>query len=103
MTLRQILVGYVDNEKVVVMGGSHGGFLTGHLLGQHHDRFKAGVLRNPVLDLALMNQISDIPDWCFVEGYGSQACAPNLLARNFCKYSEHIVHFHISRQLLNGS
>ena len=55
------------------MGGSHGGFLTGHLLGQHPNRFKAGVLRNPVMDLALMSQISDIPDWVFINGFGSQA------------------------------
>ena len=64
--------GYVDLSKVVVIGGSHGGLLTGHLLGQFPDRFRAGVLRNPVLDIALMSQISDIPDWCFIEGFGSQ-------------------------------
>ena len=33
------------------MGGSHGGFLTGHLLGQHPTRFRTGILRNPVLAL----------------------------------------------------
>ena len=64
--------GYVDLSRVVVIGGSHGGLLTGHLLGQFPDRFRAGVLRNPVLDIALMSQISDIPDWCFIEGFGSQ-------------------------------
>ena len=30
------------------MGGSHGGFLTGHLVGQHSARFCTGILRNPV-------------------------------------------------------
>ena len=64
--------GYVDLSRVVMIGGSHGGLLTGHLLGQFPDRFRAGVLRNPVLDIALMSQISDIPDWCFIEGFGSQ-------------------------------
>lgn len=67
-----ICTGWVDEDRVAVIGGSHGGFLAGHLLGQHPKRFKAGVLRNPVLDLALMTQISDIPDWCFVEGFGGQ-------------------------------
>ena len=55
---------------VAVMGGSHGGFLTGHLLGQHPSRFNCGVLRNPVLDLTQMIHISDIPDWVYVEAYG---------------------------------
>lgn len=39
--------GLADPSRVSVVGGSHGGFLTGHLLGQHPDTFKAGVLRNP--------------------------------------------------------
>ena len=71
--------GYIHEDRVAVIGGSHGGFLTGHLLGQHPDRFKAGVLRNPVLDLALMSQISDIPDWVFIEAFGSQVCRQLLL------------------------
>lgn len=37
-----------------MIGGSHGGFLTGHLVGQQPQRFKAAVLRNPVCDLSLM-------------------------------------------------
>lgn len=43
--------GVVDPDRVAVMGGSHGGFLTGHLLGQHPTRFRTGILRNPVLCL----------------------------------------------------
>ena len=56
-----------------VVGGSHGGFLTAHLVSQApRGTFFAGVLRNPVLDLGLMSQISDIPDWCFVEAWGAE-------------------------------
>ncbi|GAB4823018.1 hypothetical protein N2152v2_010064 [Parachlorella kessleri] len=64
--------GYVDPSRVAVVGGSHGGFLTGHLLGRHASAFRAGVLRNPVCDVSLMVHVSDIPDWCFVEGYGTE-------------------------------
>jgi acylaminoacyl-peptidase len=34
----------VDGTKVGVVGGSHGGFLTGHLLGQHPNLFKVCLL-----------------------------------------------------------
>lgn len=73
----------MDPDRVAVIGGSHGGFLTAHLLGQHPDRFKAGVLRNPVLDLALMPQISDIPDWVYVEAFGSQVTLHSILEGHF--------------------
>jgi hypothetical protein len=55
-----------------VCGGSHGGFLSGHLMGQHPQRFKCAGLRNPVLNIALMVGVTDIPDWCFIETYGTQ-------------------------------
>ena len=57
---------------MAVSGGSHGGFLTGNLLGRHADRFRAGLARNPVMDLSLMIHVSDIPDWCYVEAWGVQ-------------------------------
>jgi acylaminoacyl-peptidase len=57
----------IDKERVHVIGGSHGGFLTAHLVGQHPDNFKTGILRNPVCDLTAMIHMTDIPDWCFVE------------------------------------
>ena len=47
----------VDRERVAVCGGSHGGFLAGHALGQHAARFKCAVMRNPVLDLPLMVRV----------------------------------------------
>ncbi|CAL5219578.1 g1438 [Coccomyxa viridis] len=67
-----ITEGLVDKARVAVIGGSHGGFLTGNLVGQHPDRFRCGVLRNPVMDISLMISVSDIPDWCFVEATGSK-------------------------------
>jgi hypothetical protein len=35
--------------------------------------FAAAVLRNPVLDLSAMIHLSDIPDWCYIEAYGTEA------------------------------
>ena len=64
--------GYVDSAKVAAVGGSHGGLLTGHLVGQHPSRFAAGVLRNPVMDISLMVHVSDIPDWCYCEAWGAE-------------------------------
>lgn len=61
------------------MGGSHGGFLTGNLVGQFPDQFKCAVLRNPVMDISLMIHVSDIPDWTFVEAFGSKASFNILL------------------------
>lgn len=34
--------------------------------------FAAAAVRNPVCNLALMVGTSDIPDWCFIETYGSE-------------------------------
>ena len=73
----------VDEGHVAVVGGSHGGFLGGNLVGQHAGRFRCGVLRNPVMDLGLMVHVSDIPDWVFIEAWGptvrAAACIPRLL------------------------
>ncbi|GIL58036.1 hypothetical protein Vafri_13236 [Volvox africanus] len=64
--------GIVDPARVSVVGGSHGGFLTAHLLGQHPGAFRCGVMRNPVTNIAAMVAASDIPDWCYVEVLGSE-------------------------------
>ena len=61
------LVFFVGN-RVAVVGGSHGGFLSAHLIGQHPDLFKVACMRNPVTDIPGMLSSTDILDWCYVEG-----------------------------------
>lgn len=57
----------VDSTQTFVTGGSHGGFLTAWLLGKYPNVYKAGVLRNPVINVGCMVATTDIPDWCFAE------------------------------------
>ncbi|KAI0791089.1 alpha beta-hydrolase [Abortiporus biennis] len=52
--------------KQFITGGSHGGFLTGHLIGQFPHFFSAAILRNPVIALGEIST-SDIPDWYYEE------------------------------------
>ncbi|CAM9241933.1 unnamed protein product [Ectocarpus fasciculatus] len=61
----------VDAARLGVMGGSHGGFLTAHCIGQKPSFFKAAVLRNPVTNVLSNSTTSDIGDWCVIEGCGS--------------------------------
>ncbi|XP_014770020.1 acylamino-acid-releasing enzyme isoform X1 [Octopus bimaculoides] len=58
---------YINENHVTVIGGSHGGFITLHLIGQYPDFYKAAVCRNPVTSLLTIFGSSDIPDWAFVE------------------------------------
>ena len=57
----------VDPKRVCVEGGSHGGFLTGWLIGhpEFKDLWAAAALWNPVLDMSYMITASDIPDWIY--------------------------------------
>jgi Dipeptidyl aminopeptidases/acylaminoacyl-peptidases len=60
----------IDETRVGVCGGSHGGFLSAHLIGQYPDLFKVAAMRNPVTNIATMTTSTDIPDWCYIEALG---------------------------------
>ncbi|XP_044410732.1 acylamino-acid-releasing enzyme 2 isoform X3 [Triticum aestivum] len=64
--------GLVDASKVAVVGISHGGFLTTHLIGQASERFAVAAARNPVCNLSLMVGTTDIPDWCYAVACGTE-------------------------------
>uniref|UniRef100_UPI00398E57AE acylamino-acid-releasing enzyme-like isoform X4 n=2 Tax=Pristiophorus japonicus TaxID=55135 RepID=UPI00398E57AE len=69
--------GCVDSEKVLLIGGSHGGFIGCHLIGQYPGLYKAFATRNPVINLASKLGTTDIPDHTMVQaGFDF---APNLL------------------------
>ena len=55
-----------DSSKVGIVGGSHGGFLTAHMIGQYPGVYKVAAMRNPVTNIPSMLSVSDIPDWCWV-------------------------------------
>ncbi|KAG7091876.1 hypothetical protein E1B28_008277 [Marasmius oreades] len=63
-------IGVVEREggssKVFVFGGSHGGFLTGHLISRYPNTFTAACLRNPVVSPGEIST-SDIRDWYWSE------------------------------------
>ena len=56
---------FLDPARVGVSGGSHGGFLTGWLIGHplYKHLYSAACLWNAVLNMNYMLAATDIPDW----------------------------------------
>ena len=73
---------------LIVNGGSHGGFLSAHLIGQFPGLFCAAIMRNPVTDLPSMLAVTDIPDWCHVEALGSMTDADGTASRYADLYAD---------------
>ncbi len=83
---RVLEMNLADPRRVCVYGGSHGGLLGAHLSAQFPGRYRAAVLRNPVIDIPAMAAVTDIPDWCFVEAglpYDNDARALALSPASF--------------------
>lgn len=59
--------GCIDENQIAICGGSHGGFLTSHLIGQYPDFYKVAICRNPVTNLIPIFGSSDITDWAYTE------------------------------------
>lgn len=87
---------YLDASRVAACGGSHGGFLSLHLVGQHSDTFKAAAVRNPVTNIATMYGATDIPDWCYTET-GSEASFAQPTAAQYAKALEMSPMAHVSK------
>ncbi|PQQ17707.1 acylamino-acid-releasing enzyme-like isoform X1 [Prunus yedoensis var. nudiflora] len=92
-------MGLASPSKIAVLGGSHGGFLTTHLIGQAPDKFAAAATRNPACNLALMMGTTDIPDWCYVEAYGSEGKNTFTEAPS----AEHLTVFHRKSPISHSS
>lgn len=67
----------IDPSKLMIYGGSHGGFLSCHLTCQDEFKFTSATIKNPVTSLSTMYEMSDIPEWIYTEGLGHQQYDPS--------------------------
>ena len=61
-----------DPSRIIVMGGSYGGYLSGLLAtsSKYSSFFKAAILLNPVVNIPFVAAISDIPEWASAVSLG---------------------------------
>jgi acylaminoacyl-peptidase len=55
----------INPDRLIIQGGSHGGFLSCHLSCQKEFKFTSAIIRNPVVDISTMAETTDIPNWCY--------------------------------------
>ena len=73
---------------LIVNGGSHGGFLSAHLIGQFPGLFCAAIMRNPGTDLPSKLAVTDSPDWCHVEALGGMTDTGSDVSRYADLYAD---------------
>ncbi|XP_069500275.1 acylamino-acid-releasing enzyme-like isoform X2 [Ambystoma mexicanum] len=57
----------LDASQIALYGGSHGGYLCCHLIGQYPSAYKACAVRNPIINFVTLIGSTDIPDWRYIE------------------------------------
>lgn len=74
-----------DANRIILYGGSHGGFLSTWLAGLYPDRWKAAVIQNPAIDYYGMLLTSDLPDVVLgISGHDTHAkLSPELVVDLF--------------------